>query len=204
MSTAPSLLAPDHPKIGQPRKFADVKAFQAAIDQYFKTQQKRRKPFTMHGLARALDCSRQTIINYERYDDEPAYVDAINRARARVAEFTEEGLWKPKQHPAGPIFSLKNNFGWKDVTETQVSVGVAIGLQAGEEQLRAVVPVVIVQAAQPAESPLKMGYAHRVETPSPALETSSPLSPAPAIAVSDVQTEAKATPARGVSPSRVV
>lgn len=208
MSTALSERLPE-PALhtGRPRKFQDIEAFQAAIDAYFKRQQRYGKPFTMHGLARALDCSRQTIINYEKYDDAIPFVDAIKSARERVAEWTEEGLWRKGQHPAGPIFSLKNNFGWQDVQSMQVNVGVSIGLQASDEQRRAMVPVVIVQqpAIPPsAESLAEMRHAHGTDSPSPVLELPSGLSPAPTIAASDVQTEAKATPTRGVSPPRIV
>lgn len=192
--------------IGRPRKFQDIQTFQAAIDAYFKRQQRYGKPFTMHGLARALECSRQTIINYERYDDAIPFVDAIKSARERVAEWTEEGLWRKGQHPAGPIFSLKNNFGWQDVQSMQVNVGVSIGIQADEAERRAMVPVVIVQQPAIAQSPEsldKVGYDHRIEPLSPPVELAPALSPELESAVSDVQTKAKATPTRGVSPPKV-
>lgn len=122
--------------------FHDIDAFHDAIAAYFAGRDAIDKPYTMHGLARALDCSRQTLLRYEDYDDAEPFCDAIKRARERVAEWTEDRLHTKGFHPAGAIFSLKNNFGWSDVQQVQVNVAVAIGVQASEDARRALVPQV--------------------------------------------------------------
>jgi hypothetical protein len=123
-------------RTGRPRMFQDIDAFEQAIDAYFTDRDTHQKPYTMHGLARALDCSRQTLITYEQYHDAGAFADAIKRARERVAEWTEDRLHTKGFHPAGAIFSLKNNFGWQDTQTVSVNVGVALGVQVSDEQHR--------------------------------------------------------------------
>lgn len=138
MSTAQSMQAVH---IGRPRKFQDPEAFQSAIDAYFADRDAQEKPYTMHGLARALDCGRTTLLNYEEYDDAEPFVRAIKRARERVAEWTEDRLHTKGFHPAGAIFSLKNNFGWQDVQRYEVdSRSVVLGVQLSEDERRAYVP----------------------------------------------------------------
>ena len=59
VSTAPSML-----RIGTPRAYQDANAFQAIVDAYFNRKDADEAPYTMHGLARALDLSRQGLLNY--------------------------------------------------------------------------------------------------------------------------------------------
>lgn len=66
----------------------------------------------------ACGVSRQTLINYSKDPRDRRYFDAINMARQRVEEALELGLYTQKQ-VAGFIFSLKNNFGWKDTQEVE-------------------------------------------------------------------------------------
>lgn len=128
MSTALASTARDNKRpLGRPRKFTDAEEMQQAIDAYFSAQDAAGKPYTMAGLARALDCGTKTLRNYE--DAEHAaveFVQAVKRARQRVEEWTEERLFG-KGHPAGPIFSLKNNFGWKDQQEVQHTHELIVG-----------------------------------------------------------------------------
>lgn len=199
MSTAPSMLAA--PVTGRPRKYQDIHDFQAEIDAYFAGRDAAEKPYTMHGLARALDCSRQTLINYEQYDDAGPFVDAIKRARERVAEWTEDRLHQKGYHPAGAIFSLKNNFGWQDVQHIQQDTrAIVIGLQASAEQLRGVLPMMAIAQIPSINAEVVQAGDSQL---SPLPDIAIPLSPTPAIAVSDDNGEAKATPMTGVSPRDV-
>lgn len=117
-------LAPSaEPKIGRPFKFQDITAFQAAVDAYFAQCDEDKRPYTMSGLANALGTTRQTLLAYEgeregRHSPSDDFVRAVKAARGRCEQFAEESLWG-KAHPAGPIFSLKNNYGWRD--EQQVN-----------------------------------------------------------------------------------
>lgn len=123
-------------KDGRPAKFKSVDELQEKIDKYFescwsqkldmfgnpifvkdekgkKTDEKvmvQTRPYTITGLAVALDTSRETLINYEKNED---FFDTIKRAKERCHSYAEESLFIGK-NPSGAIFNLKNNYGWED------------------------------------------------------------------------------------------
>lgn len=76
------------------------------------------RPFTMSGLAEALDMSRQTLLNYS---SDERFFDTIERARRKVERFTEEKLFE-KETCNGSKFSLSNNFGWSEKNETKIGL----------------------------------------------------------------------------------
>jgi hypothetical protein len=73
---------------------------------------------TISGLAVHLDTSRETLLEYE---DRPEFVDTIKRAKQTIEAMTESLLVNGGAQPAGVIFNLKNNYGWRDKTETEVT-----------------------------------------------------------------------------------
>ena len=191
----------EKPRTGRPRTFTDPVALQSAIDAYFLDCDAKDKPYTMAGLARTLGCSTHTIRAYEdpqrrapdtHWEVAPVYSEAIKSARQRVEQWTEERLFG-KGHPAGPIFSLKNNFGWKDVQEVQVqSRSVVLGVVMSEERRHAIAEQMLQAHAE---------WEQRALSPTP--ERLSTPSPIPAVAVTVDSDEAKATPSVGVSPRSV-
>lgn len=74
-------------------------------------------PYTITGLALALDTTRRTLLDYEEMSDE--FSHTIKAAKARCEFFAENMLFTPS--PTGTIFSLKNNYEWKDKTEQENS-----------------------------------------------------------------------------------
>lgn len=85
----------------------------------------KQVPYTITGLALALGTTRETLIDYEegKHDgkDEDAedleFSDTVKRAKIKVQNYAELALFSGA--PAGPIFNLKNNHGWKDRTEQE-------------------------------------------------------------------------------------
>ena len=95
------------------------------INDYFNYCNENSKPFTMSGLALFLDCSRTTLYNYDKElvkfkdiseDDKQRILNSVKRAKRMVEAYQEEQLFIGKS-PVGTIFSLKNNFNWKDAQE---------------------------------------------------------------------------------------
>jgi excinuclease UvrABC nuclease subunit len=124
-------------KRGQPPKYTDPDVMAKKIDEYFDYCDNRVKtfykdgqeiianvpaPYTMSGLARALGMSRLSLINYSKKED---YFNTINNARERVQEDIETRLLETSNQ-AGAIFNLKNNFGWRDKTEQEVTGGMVL------------------------------------------------------------------------------
>lgn len=129
---------------GRPLKFATVAILQKAIDAYFescwtqkydmfgnlqylKTKDEdgkikkvpimiQTRPYTITGLAVALDTSRETLLHYE---NKAEFFDTIKRAKQRCHNYAEESLFHGKA--TGPIFALKNNYGWIDEQTTNHS-----------------------------------------------------------------------------------
>lgn len=71
-----------------------------------------RKPYTVTGLATYLGTSRETLINYEGREE---FFDTIKAAKDKCEAWWELQLLG--SHATGPIFNLKNNYGWVDKTE---------------------------------------------------------------------------------------
>lgn len=120
---------------GRPVKFKTVEEMQKVIDEYFvwcddralkvwddKLQKEfmvsKPAPYTMSGLARRIGLSRQGLIEYSKKDK---FSDAIKEARNKIHEDVEIRLMETRA--AGPIFNLKNNFGWKDESHTDITSG---------------------------------------------------------------------------------
>lgn len=81
------------------------------------------RPYTVTGLALFLDTTRRTLIDYEQgnYDtDDIKFSHAIKMAKTKVEQSLEEGILESK-NPTGGIFNLKNNFGWKDRNEVDIT-----------------------------------------------------------------------------------
>lgn len=113
---------------GRPPKYETAEEMQRDIDLYFETdawvivgkdengEDKKEFRPTMSGLAFAVDMSRQSLVNYGKKDQ---FFDTVRKARQKVEIALELQLHNGAV--AGTIFNLKNNFGWNDKTETQLT-----------------------------------------------------------------------------------
>jgi hypothetical protein len=99
---------------GRPLKFKTVAELQKKIDKFFKECDIKSDPYTITGLALALDTTRETLMDYQEREE---YSDAIKKAKLRCQNYAERMLYKIR--PTGPIFALKN-YGWKDENTTTV------------------------------------------------------------------------------------
>jgi len=74
-------------------------------------------PYTITGLALALRTSRKVLVEYEDKDE---FSNTIKEAKNKCEHFVEQMLFT--NSPTGPIFNLKNNYSWKDKTETDMNL----------------------------------------------------------------------------------
>lgn len=107
---------------GRPMKFQSVEELQVEIDAYFTQCDKQEKPYTVSGLALALDTNRATLVNYEKEVGYEMFFYTIKKAKQKCEAYAESVLFGGKQ-VAGVIFSLKNNYGWKDKQEIDHTTG---------------------------------------------------------------------------------
>lgn len=129
---------PPKQPVGRPLKYKTVEELQSAVDAYFnecdphlakrmvevgtkndgepmfglRDVMTDQRPYTMSGLAHALKISRQTLLDYGEREE---FLDTLGDAKERVHRFTEEQLFS--KSATGAVFSLKNNWGWKDRQE---------------------------------------------------------------------------------------
>ena len=126
--------------VGKPLAFKTVEDLEEAINNYFQkpdSPQDLQEPWrsawdveftakgdylvfrpTISGLAVALGVDRKTINNYTRKEE---YFPTIKKAKAMIETVLEKRLYG--QAVTGLIFNLKNNFEWKDKTETDITTG---------------------------------------------------------------------------------
>ena len=110
--------------VGRPNKFKSVEEMQKAIDNYFKECDANERPYTISGLAYALDTTRRTLLDYEENDD---FSHTIKKAKAKIEQFVEERLFVGN-NTAGVIFNLKNNYNWKDKQEIEADVNTDVNI----------------------------------------------------------------------------
>ena len=125
--------------IGRPLKYDSPEQMQVIIDQYFddcaynrsitinpdniddrETITSDQHP-TVTGLALVLDLTRNSLITYEGREE---FVNTVKKGKARVESYIEQRLYH--NNAVGCIFNLKNNFGWKDKTETEMSGSIGL------------------------------------------------------------------------------
>jgi hypothetical protein len=118
---------------GRPMKFKSPEELQDKIDRYFAECDKRTrkkyiptkdgveifdepwpKPYTVEGLAVALDTNRETLINYSKRD---GFFDVISRAKEKIFANKVEGGLDRTYDPQMAKFMLKNNYGLTENTE---------------------------------------------------------------------------------------
>jgi len=105
-------------KVGRPLKFKIKEELEKAIYDYFNSCKDNGRPLTMSGLAVALEVSRQTLLNYSKTEE---FFGTIKKALAVCENYAEEQLFTGK-HVVGAIFNLKNNYEWRDKSESDVNL----------------------------------------------------------------------------------
>ena len=69
---------------------------------------------TLSALAYDLGTTSQLLSRYSHKDD---YAPLLSRAKQFCEMYAAQALFDPRLRPAGPIFTLKVNHGWKDGSE---------------------------------------------------------------------------------------
>lgn len=123
-----------HPNNDYAKKWKDTKSLQKRIDSYFVLCDTNEKPYTMTGLAIALDIDRKTLYNYS---NDEQFSPLIKKAKAKVEEQLVTNALMGKANPTFTIFNLKNNFDWVDKQEKQVELSGSVESYFKENPLNA-------------------------------------------------------------------
>jgi benzoyl-CoA reductase/2-hydroxyglutaryl-CoA dehydratase subunit BcrC/BadD/HgdB len=97
--------------MARPKLYTKVEDMEKIIKKYFDECDKKEKPYTMSGLAYALDMDRKSLLNYSK---DEKFFPTIKKAKEKVEQQLEENALSNKSNSTFTIFNLKNNFGWKD------------------------------------------------------------------------------------------
>ena len=133
--------------MARPKKFDNVEELQLLIEEYFaycdsqtKTVLTKKgelvviphpKPYTVQGLAVYLDCTMETLLQYQKQD---AFSETIKKAKTKIETNKVEGMISGDWNATGVIFDLKNNHDWKDKTEVDNNLKGNISLHFNEQQ----------------------------------------------------------------------
>jgi hypothetical protein len=104
--------------VARPKLYSSVKGMKKIIDDYFEMCDEKEKPYTMSGLAYALDMDRKSLLNYSK---DEKFFPTIKRAKEKVEQQLEENALMGKANSTFTIFNLKNNYGWKDNIEVEAN-----------------------------------------------------------------------------------
>lgn len=102
--------------MARPKLYTSVQEMQEKIEEYFNSCDDKEKPYTMSGLAYALDMDRKSLLNYSKDEQ---FFPTIKKAKEKIEQQLEENALMGKANSTFTIFNLKNNYGWKDNIEVE-------------------------------------------------------------------------------------
>ncbi len=76
-----------------------------------------KRPYTIEGLCLALDCDRDTLLNYQKEQGYEPYFGTIKKAKLKIQQDKVERGLNGNSVASVTIFDLKNNHGYKDRQE---------------------------------------------------------------------------------------
>lgn len=138
---------------GRPLKFPTVESLSYQIDRYFNSISYDEQaineigdpildregnhivkinyvsPPSVLGLCLFLDIDRVTLADYQSKE---GFSCTIQKAKTKIEQYLADQLHRPTQ-VAGIIFNLKNNFGWKDTQNIEVT-----GAEGGPLQVQGI------------------------------------------------------------------
>ena len=104
--------------MARPKLYSSVEDMKKIIDGYVEMCDEKEKPYTMSGLAYALDMDRKSLLNYSKDEQ---FFPTIKKAKQKVERQLEENALMGKANSTFTIFNLKNNYGWKDNIEVEAN-----------------------------------------------------------------------------------
>jgi len=100
--------------------YTDEQAFSDKVDAYFDQCEVDKKSATLAGLSYFMGfADKQSFGEYENYSD--VFSLTVKRARLRMEADRHERVISKDSFTPGLIFDLKNNHGWKDKTEQELT-----------------------------------------------------------------------------------
>ena len=108
--------------MGRKLLIKNAKTLRRVAQNYFASCDERGVPYTMSGLAAALGIKRTTLCSYAHRDE---FSEEIEALKQRIEQQMEERMLTGASAATPSIFSLKNNYGWKDKVEIEGNIDVS-------------------------------------------------------------------------------
>lgn len=106
-------------------KEEDYPKVKETIEEYFNEQKSNNQPPTVTGLILALGISKKTFYNWRnnegKFDKPKNIIELLEQATLYCEDWIAVNMLTGKANAVSSIFTLKNNFGWKDKTETDIT-----------------------------------------------------------------------------------
>lgn len=110
---------------GRPRLYEDASKFNSAVEDYFSKCEAEDKRPTLSGLSYSMGfADRETFVDYADYGED--FSRTVKTARLRIEDDRWQQLLSKDKFTPGVIFDLKNNHGWKDKVENELTGGIEI------------------------------------------------------------------------------
>lgn len=91
------------------------------------------KPFTLSGLCIHLGITRQKFTALCRKEE---YKEICELAKLIAENYLEENMLNGKINPIATIFTLKNNFGWKEQQANEEQKDIVVNIVAGAQAIK--------------------------------------------------------------------
>jgi hypothetical protein len=105
---------------GRERRYQDHAEFDALVESYFKDCETKGAKPTLAGISLHLGfCDKETFGSYDAVSFE--FARTIKKARMRIEDNRHQLLINKDTFTPGVIFDLKNNHGWKDKHDFEVT-----------------------------------------------------------------------------------
>lgn len=106
--------------MGRPRLYTDPELFSDKVDAYFADCEERERKPTLAGLCLSMGfCDKDSFVNYQTYG--PDFSRTVTRAKLMMEDDRHQLLLSKDKFTPGVAFDLKNNHGWKDKSETELT-----------------------------------------------------------------------------------
>jgi len=105
--------------MGRPAKYKTTEELEGKCLEYFEKCNETNEPYTSPGLALALGFNDRSSL--DDYKAKKKFFPAIKKAITIIETQRVSKMLKGSHNVAGCIFDLKNNFGYKDKIEQEIS-----------------------------------------------------------------------------------
>lgn len=128
--------------MGQHLKYSTPELFRDKALEYFAHCKKEQKPYTITGLCLFMGI---TVLTFSHYKERAEFEEIVNLIRLQCEDWIVENMLTNKANATAAIFNLKNNYGWKDQAQLDVTSN-GEGIFSAEQMKEAAKEILYVES----------------------------------------------------------